>query len=242
MFLLRFKKLLRIITVPSFVSALVKGAAAGTEHLAVLRNLRCEFIVDVGANRGQFALAARRMFPKARIHSFEPLQEPAQIFKNVFARDTDTTLYPYALGRENTIAVIHVTKDDDASSMLPVTPRMSGMFPGAAEKETRQVPVCPLSEWIKPASIPSDSLLKIDVQGFELDVLQGCEDVLDRFKHLYVECSYIEMYEGQALAPRVIAWLEEKGFALSGVHNLYHGEDGTAIQGDFLFTRRKLPG
>ena len=84
--------------------------------------------------------------------------------------------------------------------MLPITKAQSSMFPGAAEKETRQVSVLPLSQALVDTSIPLASLLKIDVQGFELDVLQGCEDILNRFSHLYIECSFIELYEGQALA------------------------------------------
>ena len=114
----------------------------------------------------------------------------------------------------------------------------SDLFPGATEKETRQVMVYPLSQLIDPASIPSASLLKIDVQGYELEVLQGCEDILQKFSHLYIECSFIELYEGQALAHQIIAWLEERNFVLSSVHNLYYGKNGMALQGDFLFSQR----
>ncbi len=100
--------------------------------------------------------------------------------------------------------------------------------------------VYPLSQLIDPASIPSASLLKIDVQGYELDVLQGCEDILQKFSHLYIECSFIELYEGQLLAHQIIAWLEARNFVLSSVHNLYYGKDGLAIQGDFLFSKEKI--
>ena len=49
------------------------------------------------------------------------------------------------------------------------------------------------------------------MQGFELTALQGCEELLDRFDWVFVECSFIEPYEGQALADEVIAWLRERG-------------------------------
>jgi len=237
MFWLRLMKLIRIILDPFLFSSLLKGAAAGEEHRLILQNLNCNYVVDVGANRGQFALITRRIFPRAKIHSFEPLEEPAQIFKKIFGNDPNVTLHPYAIGRERTTATIHVTKDDDSSSMLPITKTQSGMFPGATEKETRQVTVLPLSQALGVTSIPPASLLKIDVQGFELDVLQGCEDILDKFSHLYIECSFIELYEGQALAHQIIAWLEQRNFILSGIHNMYYEKNGTAIQGDFLFTK-----
>lgn len=236
---LRLMKLIQILWDLFFVSALIKGAAAGTEHRLVLQGFNFDFIVDVGANRGQFALISRKIFPQAKIHSFEPLEEPAQIFQKIFGNDPNVILYPYAIGREKTTSTIHVTKDDDSSSMLPITKIQSSIFPGATEKETRQVTVLPLSQALGDISIPPASLLKIDVQGFELDVLQGCEDILNKFSHLYIECSFIELYEGQALAHQVISWLEQRNFILSGVHNLYYEKNGRAIQGDFLFTHRK---
>ncbi len=123
--------------------------------------------------------------------------------------------------------------------MLPITKMQSDLFPGAAEKETRQVMVYPLSQLIDPASIPPASLLKIDVQGYELEVLQGCEDILQKFSHLYIECSFIELYAGQALAHQIIAWLEERNFVLSSVHNLYYGKNGMAYKATFYFPKEK---
>jgi FkbM family methyltransferase len=236
---LKLLKLTQIILDPFFVSALIKGTAAGTEHRLVLGNLNLDFIVDVGANRGQFALISRRVFPQAKIYSFEPLAEPAHIFKKIFGNDPNVTLHTCAIGRQKTSAAIHITRADDSSSLLPVTKLQSDLFPGAAEQETRQVMVYPLSQLLDPASIPPASLLKIDVQGFELEVLQGCADILQKFSHLYIECSFIELYAGQALAYQIIAWLEERNFVLSSVHNLYYGKNGLAVQGDFLFSKMK---
>ena len=123
--------------------------------------------------------------------------------------------------------------------MLPITKTQADLFPGSIEIETRQVMVFPLSQLIDSSSIPSASLLKIDVQGFEMDVLLGCEDVLGNFSCLYIECSFIELYKGQALAHQIIEWLEKRDFVLSSIHNVYYGKTGMAIQGDFLFTKKK---
>jgi FkbM family methyltransferase len=224
---------------PFLFSALIKGAAAGTEHRTVLERLSFDFIVDVGANRGQFALISRKIFPEAVIHSFEPLDEPSQIFKKIFINDPNITLHACAIGKEKTTATIHVTKDDDSSSLLPVTQMQSTMFPGAAEKEKRRVPVQPLSWALGDIPIPLASLLKIDVQGFELEVLKGCEDILYKFSHLYIECSFIELYETQALAHDVIEFLSKQGFILTGIYNVYYDQMGLAVQGDFLFSNRR---
>lgn len=237
MFWQRLTKLFKILSSRFLVSALLKGAAAGVEHGNVLQNLECDCVVDIGANRGQFALIARKIFPQAKIHAFEPLEEPARTFKKIFADDPNVDLRSCAIGPAKSISTMHVTRDDDSSSLLPITSAQSSLFPSTAEKETRQVTVLPLSQALDKASLPPASLLKIDVQGFELEVLKGCEELLDRFSHLYIECSFIELYQRQALAHQVIAWLESRGFTLAGVHNLYYAKNGMAIQGDFLFSR-----
>jgi len=205
-----------------------------------LQNLQPGCVVDVGANRGQFTLVSRQVFPLAKIHAFEPLAEPAQIFQKVFRDDPNVEFHLCAIGREQKTATIHVTRDDDSSSLLPVTAAQVGMSPEAVETETRQVLVLPLSQALAADCLPTGSLLKIDVQGFELEVLKGCEDLLDKFSHLYIECSFVELYERQALAHQIIAWLEQRGFALTGVYNLYYAKNGAAIQGDFLFGRCNL--
>jgi FkbM family methyltransferase len=237
MFFLRLKKLGQIILDPVLTGALLKGAAAGMEHAALLANLPCECVIDVGANRGQFALVARKVFPKAAIYSFEPLEEPARIYKKIFDQDPQVKLYHCAIGKEKISSTIYITRDDDSSSLLHPTKTQIDTFPGAAEKEIRQVSVYPLSQLIDPDSIPPASLLKIDVQGYELEVLQGCEDLLPKFSHLYIECSFIELYEGQALAHQIVAWLRNRNLVLSSIHNLYYGKNGMAIQGDFLFSK-----
>lgn len=239
MFLNRLAKLYKILLTPAFVRALLRGAAAGTEHIHILKKLHCDYVVDIGANRGQFALACRKVFPLAQIHSFEPLEEPSRIFKNIFHDDPNVFLYPFAVGRTGGRTTIHVTIDDDSSSLLEVSQMQSDLFPGAAEKETRHVDVLPLSQALKKGPIPKNSLLKIDVQGSELSVLQGSEDILNDFLYLYIECSFVELYRGQALAHQIISWLNQRGFIFVGIYNIYYGNMGEPIQGDFLFVRNK---
>ena len=75
------------------------------------------------------------------------------------------------------------------------------------------------------------------MQGFELAALRGCKDMLDRFAYIYVECSFVELYAGRALADEVIAWLRERGFHLNGIYNMTYDLLGRAVQADFLFGR-----
>jgi FkbM family methyltransferase len=199
------------------------------------RELGC--IVDIGANRGQFALAARHWASNAHVFSFEPLPEPSKKFLQVFNNDGLVMLHQAAIGLESGEATIHISQRDDSSSLLPIGAAQDRLFPGTAEESTEVIRVGPLEEFLSGNDIISPALLKLDVQGFELTALQGCESLLDKFAYVYVECSFLELYEGQALAADVIAWLREKGFILKGVYNLAYEREGLAIQGDFLFSK-----
>jgi FkbM family methyltransferase len=238
----KFQKLVRIIPNKYFLNTLLRtGVAASVEHTQVLKNLRdhnFSTIIDIGANRGQFALIARDFFPKAKIVSFEPLDEAAKTFRRVFSSDPMTVLYENALGPVHKQMEIHISKQDDSSSLLPISGLQDDIFPGTAEKETRSVEVKTLDEVVSVESIQQPALLKLDVQGFEIDVLKGCESLLPLFKYVYVECSFVELYVGQSLAHEVISFLSSNEFALTGIYNLSYSKQGFPIQGDFLFKKK----
>jgi hypothetical protein len=132
-------------------------------------------------------------------------------------------------------APIHVSRADDSSSLLPISDLQTGLFPGTAEKETRAVTVKPLDRILETKDVLAPALLKIDVQGYEREVLEGCASLLPCFSYVYVECSFLELYTGQALAHDVVDLLSGNGFALEGVYNLTYDKAGLAVQGDFLF-------
>jgi hypothetical protein len=98
--------------------------------------------------------------------------------------------------------------------------------------ETTNLEAC-----IEEHLIRDPALLKLDVQGFELSALQGCGRLLERFRYVYVEASFIELYVGQALATEVIGFLFSRGFNLMCVANLSCGASRRPIQADFLFSK-----
>jgi len=237
--IVKARKLIAILSVPEWRrSLLVHRVAAGVEHAVVLGQFDgCQMVVDIGANRGQFALAARHGLPQATIFSFEPLAAPGETFQRVFAGDAKVHLHIMAIGEQAGSAAIHVSARDDSSSLLPITATQNRLFPGTAEAGTQTIRVARLADVLSAEDVAQPALLKLDVQGFELPALRGCEDLLDRFAWIYAECSFVELYEGQALADAVIAWLRERGFALAGVYNMAFDGRGKAIQADFLFER-----
>lgn len=211
------------------------GVAAGIEHKRLLANLNCKHVFDIGANRGQFALVARQCFPNARIDSFEPLNSPAKKFNSAFTNDKNVYLHEVAIGPEAITTKINVSAKDDSSSLLPISDLQNQIFPGTEKADTKDIKVAPLRYYIKAEDIILPALLKIDVQGYELQTLKGCEELLDKFQYIYIECSFVELYEGQALAHDILLYLSKHGFILNGIYNMSYDKKGIAIQADFFF-------
>jgi FkbM family methyltransferase len=235
----KIRKLTRILRCNPYRRALSRGVAASTEHELLLRLLDCRTIVDIGANRGQFALAAHTSIPGANIISFEPLAQPAQKFRRLFNGNKQVRLHQLAIGPDRCTADIHVSGRDDSSSLLPITELQNQLHPGTAEAGVEKVQVQRLAGVVSSADIIAPALLKLDVQGYEMETLRGCLDLLPSFAYLYVECSFVELYRGQAFADQVIAFLRDVGFALAGIYNLAHDKNGRALDGDFFFVNSR---
>lgn len=233
---LRARKLLAGLQGSDYRNSLSKGIAPSVEHEEPLSPYRFDSIVDVGANKGQFAVFARHTFPQAQIISFEPLENPARLFKSIFESDPRTRLVRAAVGTERGTLSINVAAKDDSSSPLGVSDIQAKTF-GTRIVDTVEVPCGPLSDYLQEGDLGVSNLLKIDTQGFELQVLRGAESVLGRFSVIYCELSFVELYTGQALASEVISFLHEHRFNVAGVYNISSGQKSQQLQADVLFVR-----
>ena len=160
------KKLAAILKSPYYQTRLLRHrVAAGVEHARVLSGLDCRTVVDIGANRGQFALVARQCQPQARVISFEPLPAAAAKFRAVFAGDDRVTLHEVAIGPVPGNATIHISRRDDSSSLLPITSTQVALFPGTAEAATATVRVAPLREFVPVGGYPAPRLAQAGRAG-----------------------------------------------------------------------------
>jgi FkbM family methyltransferase len=231
-------KLLRVLWIPEYRSALLRTrVVASTEHDRILAGLQLDTVVDIGASRGQFALCIRRLYPDARIFSFEPLRKPARAWMRNFGADTRARLFNKAIALQSGSATMYVSRWDVSSSILPFAQAQHDNFPLTEEASREVVETTTLETCVDEGMIRGSALLKLDVQGFELSALQGCEPILERFRYVYVEASFIELYVGQALATQVIQFLFNRGFNLVCVANLSCGASARPIQADFLFSK-----
>lgn len=233
-----FRKLLRLLASSVYRQGLLKGVGAAIEHERLISQLRIGSVIDVGANKGQFSLVVRASHPNAQIFAVEPLSEASDTFTALFASDNNVKLFRCAAGPRSETLEINISGRRDSSSLLQITSAQATAFPGTERIDKREVPIHPLDELIDGNAICSPLLLKLDVQGYELEALKGMTRLLDQAEHVYLELSFDTLYADQPLASDVISWLSARGFDLRLVNDVSRSVHGIPIQADVLFTKR----
>ena len=191
-------------------------------HLA-LQGLNPSSVVDVGANTGQWTQLARQHFPQAIFHLIEPQSECLHALQA--QASSRVLIHPYAASAPHTERV-----------------SMGGHGTGAFVKldEEGTIPAFTLDQIL--VSAPSPFLLKLDIQGYELEALSGATSTLERTDVVITEVSFFPIGEDEKRAAPVFAdyfeFFHARGFRLYDIAAL-HGRrrDHRLVQGDCVFVR-----
>ena len=232
----RFRKLVRLATRRTYWKPLKHRVAAAIEHESVSFTHSFRTIIDVGAHHGQFALFASHQYPNARLHCVEPLPEALPKLEAVLPRGR-AVIHRFAAARASGFRDYHVSRCSDSSSLLAITDLYTTAFPGTEQARTAVVECRRLDQFLAPDDLDQPCLLKIDVQGSELEVLEGAQGIFGCIDEVLVECSFVEFYRGQALIDDVVSYLRARGFRLTGVFSVVRDAIGQCLQADVLFAR-----
>jgi len=201
-----------------------------------LRELPIETIIDVGANEGQFCRKARKTFPDAQIHCFEPIPDLCKKIEAWAAGQNGAVhVQNLALSSRQTTAEFYVNDRDTIASSL-LTPDQDR----ADEYHSIQVAVDTLDNVCDSINWQRDALLKIDTEGFDLEVLRGASQSLARISAVIVESIFFPSAYGEdaPLFEDISRELFEKGFVYRG--NLRgHWHDGVCYGVDAVFCSRE---
>lgn len=197
-------------------------------------------IIDIGANKGQFAFASTRFFPMANIYSFEPVPES---FSKLTINCSDTPfIHPFnlALGDTNGIINFFQNSHSHASSALPTSSFQKREIPKTSESTKIQVPVRRLDDIAKELPhLKHPILLKLDVQGYEKHVLEGAGEFIKVVDYLLFEASFVPMYEGEPLFDEMHSYVKALGFSLIGPVGSLQTSNNRIVQMDMLYQRNK---
>jgi FkbM family methyltransferase len=192
-------------------------------------------ILDVGANEGQFAAAANRKFPAAKIISFEPLPELHETFLNKLGQNRQITIHNLALGNEKGTIDFYKNEHSGASSALVISEEQKAAIPGTSKTTKVQVKVDRLDSFAKELKLDGPLLLKLDVQGYERRVLEGATSLLPTVDYILFEASFVRMYENEPLFAEMHEFLGRLGFEVVGPVGFLEASNNLILQMDFLY-------
>jgi FkbM family methyltransferase len=209
------------------------------QKLRWLAKYKFNTIIDVGANEGQYATKILCIFPLAKVHCFEPLPEVFEKLKFDFRKNENVTTYNFALGAAESEMTIYRNEYSPSSSLLEMLDLHKDNFSFARESKPTKIQVRTLDSFFDKNQIKSPLLLKVDVQGYELPVLEGGQSILSRADAVIIETSYYPLYKDQPLFEEIYEYLVSRGFRYVGnIDQLESPNDNSVLQADAVFVRK----
>lgn len=195
-------------------------------------------VLDVGANVGQYATLMRRAGFSGHIVSCEPLSGAYGELERRASRDPRWTTLRTAVGRETGETTINVSANSFSSSLLDMTDVHRSNAPGSDYVAMETVALTTVAKLVADQGLESArTLLKVDTQGYEEEVLAGAGDLVSDFAAIQLELSFVELYAGQQLFDNLYNRMGALGYSLHSIEPGFSDVDGRLLQCDGLFVR-----
>ena len=209
------------------------------ETLLGLRELPFQTIVDIGANKGQFAMKISEFFPKAKLYCFEPLPEPFEALSAWSeSRKGRVELFNLAIGDKNKEVEIYLHQNHSpSSSLLKSTDLLEDLFPFTKIQNRICVKQTTLDDifYEKGLKLSHEVLIKVDVQGYEDRVIAGGSKLFANASACIMEVGIDPLYKNQAVFRDLVTMLDKLGYHYAGNLDQTYGNDGHCIFLDAVF-------
>ncbi|MCW3084668.1 MAG: hypothetical protein JWP12_2034 [Bacteroidetes bacterium] len=210
-------------------------------RIKLLEHYNVDMVFDIGANKGQYATGIMDAGYKHQIVSFEPLSSVHSVIDALSKKYTNWTVAPRcAIGSKKEEIEINISANSVSSTLLNM---LDTHIDGAPESKIigkEKVQVFPLDEIGESYAKNSKNIfLKIDVQGFEQEVLKGAQNMLDKAKGVEMEISLVPLYENQSwLLPEILDYMSKKGFTMTSIMPAFTDhKTGKVLQCNGIFFR-----
>jgi FkbM family methyltransferase len=209
-----------------------RGSLSGVLQQAKNLGLSPKTIIDVGAAYGQFAQRCRGIFPDAKYVLVEPLEEYAPMLAEVVATMPGAEYIQAAAAAQKGQITINVHRDLVGSSLYLEQEDSS------VNGVPRAVPTVTIDDLMRERGGHPPYLIKVDVQGGELDVLSGAKETLRSTEYVLLEVSFFRFFQGGPQFHDVIAFMKSQGFVAYDIYGLqYRPLDNALSQADVAFVR-----
>lgn len=212
----------------------------------VLRRMNRDMSVvfDIGANVGDISQLMLHYFPKALIYSFEPcLDTYSQLVSNIAKTGHSNRSRPFRLGffDEEKEATLNITSFHGANSMLDITAEYQKLHPHIEKVNTEQITLVRLDDFVSQHNIGHIDLVKIDVEGVELQILKGGPKTFSTsVDTVIMEMSFLRNPRDEGEYIKLFQVMHEYGFAPAEIYDVAHAEEANTwklAQFDCVFKR-----
>lgn len=194
-----------------------------------------ELLFDIGANHGNFVKSIDKHAPEVPIFSFEPLPALKNTLESLCRQKNNLKYINKAVGSKNGTTTINCF---DVTELSSVNPMIDNAYNGnEGSHQVCSVEVITLDSFISTNNIKLPVHIKIDTQGYELEVLKGCEHSFERgqIKSIYIEMATKQKYQDQAIYFEIDSFLRGNGFYLFDINPFYHENGNQLTEYDAIY-------
>jgi len=208
--------------------------------LRILKQCSVNVVLDVGANHGQFARDLRKAGYRGEIHSFEPVTGSFEIIKQLSKNDPGWHVHKLALGDTNASKDIHVFGASELSSFLAANEFGAKRLDGMEQTHKESVQVSTLDDFLTGNDLnqPGQKIfLKMDTQGFDLNVFKGAQKSLDFIVGMLSELSFQPIYTDMPTYSQVLNAYEQAGYKTTGLFPVVRNANLTLVEMDCVLIK-----
>lgn len=233
------KKIYNLCKSKIWLKGMLSGIYATIELKELIKGIKTpETIIDIGSNKGQFILLIEKIYPNKNIYSFEPIKEMIDKQKKFFAYKNNIIFHNVALGSSTTLKEFLITTRMDSSSFLKIVSDKN-KSKNYDIVENRNIQINTLDNLLINEKISHPVLIKIDVQGYELEVLRGANNLLKKTDYLLLEVSKNEMYQNQPIEKVIVEYLKNLNFDILKSNNWSKIQNTNFYQRDIIFYKKQ---
>jgi FkbM family methyltransferase len=202
-----------------------------------------DLVFDIGANTGHFVKNLRAAGYVNRVVSFEPLSSAYNLLLCSASNDKNWQVHSRcALGSEISDSIINISNNSHSSSILPMLDRHKRVAPDSFTIGSENIKIITIDSIFQKYSNPLDKIfLKIDTQGFEHKVLEGCLMNLSKIFMVQLELSTTYLYKDQKLVDYFFSFFSKFGFRLWSIEPiLFDYSTGEVLQFDAIFINSNI--
>ena len=191
-----------------------------------------DVVIDAGAYVGDWTSQVSKIFNNSKFLMIEP-QKSKETILSKLVKQNGNIFYKQTLLGEKNKENVQFFEMESGSSIYEEQTKVS--------REIKHLSMTTINDLVNDLNLSGKFFLKLDVQGAELDALEGASNIMNQIEFILVEVSLLGYNKGGPLFADIVNYLNLKDFVLFDICNQYRKPDKTLIQVDLMFINIKSP-